>query len=147
MHRCNLLYRLWAIVFLAWGLAASAAAQTGNDAGEYRILQALYGTAERNVDVTQRLRELAREDRSFRMGNDSMGTDPHPRQVKTLRIFARSRDGKPRTFEYAENSLVDGKLFSGWTGGNWGQAGSASSGAGSPVMGALPVPGASATVD
>src|SRR5271165_381557 len=45
---------------------ASVAAQ---DEGAYLILNAQYGTAEHHVDVTQRLRELARQDRLFRMGN------------------------------------------------------------------------------
>ncbi len=144
MHPWNPLLRLWAIFLLSLGLAVSAAAQTSTDVGDYQILQALYGTAERHTDVTQRLRELARQDRSFRMGNDSLGTDPHPNQVKTLRIFARGRDGSSRTFEYAENSLVDGNLFSGWTGGNWGQPGPVGYGQTSPVIGAVPIPGASA---
>jgi hypothetical protein len=94
----------------------------GSDDGDYLILQAQYGTAERHVDVTPRLKELARQDRRFRAGNDTFGTDPHPNQIKVLRIHARSRDGHVRTFEYPENSTVDGALFVGWAGGAWGAA-------------------------
>lgn len=97
-------------------------AQHGDD-GEYQILHARYGTAEHNVDVTERLRQLARQDRRFRMGNDSFGIDPHPNQVKVLRIYARGRDGQPRTFEFAEGAWVDGDQFTGWAGGRWGQSG------------------------
>ncbi|MEO7150840.1 MAG: hypothetical protein ABIX46_03875 [Burkholderiaceae bacterium] len=91
----------------------------GRDEGEYQILQALYGSARNNVDVTDRLRELAREDRDFRMGNQSFGVDPAPGQPKRLRIYARSADGQTRTFEYREGSIVDGSQFRGWKGGNW----------------------------
>jgi hypothetical protein len=73
------------------------------------------------VDVTQRLKQLAAQDRTFRMGNSTFGMDPVPNRVKTLRIFAKGRDGHERTFEYQEGSLVDGTMFTGWGGGNWGQ--------------------------
>jgi len=54
------------------------------------------------------------------MGNSTFGVDPAPGVVKTLRIFGRNSRGQNRTFEYRENSLVDGALFTGWSGGNWG---------------------------
>ena len=99
--------------------------QGGNrrDDGAYQILQARYGTARRNVDVTERLRDLARRDRNFRMGNDSFGVDPDEGRVKTLRIYARGPGGATRTFEYVEGSVVDGVQFSGWGGGEWGGSG------------------------
>lgn len=107
----------------SWGGGQDGPQSDDGDAGEFQILQARYGTAQRSVDVTQRLRELARDDRSFRMGNDTFGTDPDPGQRKTLRIFARDRNGQPRNFDYAEGSAVDGARFTGWRGGNWGQRG------------------------
>ena len=90
---------------------------------EYQILQARYGTANHNIDVTPRLNELARKDVTFRMGNSTFGTDPDPGRVKTLRIYTRARNGKNRMFEYREGSTVDGSIFSGWDSGNWGQGG------------------------
>jgi hypothetical protein len=90
------------------------------DEGQYTILRALYGIAGRNVDVTQRLRELARSDARFRMGNSTFGVDPAPGHVKTLRIYARGRDGDERMFEYREGSTVDGSIFTGWGRGDWG---------------------------
>jgi hypothetical protein len=90
---------------------------------EYRILGAWYGTAHRNVDVSQRLRELARSNTFFRMGNRTFGVDPAPGVVKTLRIWARGPRGDEKMFEYREGSLVDGAQFSGWGGGNWGGGG------------------------
>lgn len=81
------------------------------------------GSASQNVDVTQRLRELARADREFRVSNDALGVDPHPYQKKTLRIYARGRDGQTRSFEYQEEQRVDGAQFIGWAGGQWGSGG------------------------
>ncbi|WP_345062539.1 DNAJC11 domain-containing protein [Acidovorax lacteus] len=105
------------------GDGGSGRPNPGHDDGQYQILQASYGTAERHVDVTQRLRELARRDRSFRLTNETFQVDPHRGHTKTLRIYARGRDGSQRVFDYVEGSWVDGALFTGWSGGNWGQGG------------------------
>jgi len=93
---------------------------TGGDAGQYVIQSAQYGTARRHVDVTSRLRELARQDVTFRMGNSTFGVDPDPGQVKTLRIYARGANGQSRMFEYREGSVIDGNMFRGWNRGEWG---------------------------
>ncbi len=113
----------WAALLLFFGLLAPAAAQRGGDDGAYQIMSARYGTAERSVDVTERLRELARSDQPFLVHNDTFGTDPDRGRVKVLRIYARDPRGKTRTFEFREDSVVDGSQFSGWRGGNWGQGG------------------------
>ncbi len=91
------------------------------DAGQYLILRAEYGTERNRVDVTDRLRELARSDRSFRMGNSTFGVDPDHGHIKTLFIYARGLDGQQRTFQYRESSTIDGALFKGWGGGEWGR--------------------------
>ena len=57
-------------------LPTLAAAQYSNDAGQYVILSAQYGTERNHVDVTNRLKELAQRDRVFRMGNSTFGVDP-----------------------------------------------------------------------
>jgi hypothetical protein len=95
----------------------------GGGRDEYQILQARYGTSRNNIDVTPRLKELARQNATFRMGNSTFGTDPDPGKVKTLRIYTRARNGQNRMFEYREGSTVDGRIFSGWGGGHWGQGG------------------------
>jgi hypothetical protein len=107
-------------MFSGWGSRAWGGNQ---DDGEYRILRALYGIGGRNVDVTQRLRDLARSDTRFRMGNSTFGVDPAPGHVKTLRIYARGRNGEERMFEYREGSTVDGSMFIGWGRGDWGYEG------------------------
>jgi len=94
----------------------------GGDAGQYVILHAEYGTERHHVDVTDRLRQLARSDRAFRMGNSTFGFDPDHGQLKTLRIYARGPEGD-RMFEYREGSTVDGSQFQGWGRGDWGQGG------------------------
>src|SRR5919205_4390575 len=102
--------RLVFACFLAMALVPTAlrAQNPSGDAGQYIIQSAQYGTANRHVDVTNRLRELARQDRTFRMGNSTFGVDPDPGQVKTLRIYARGPNGEDRMFEYREGSVVDG---------------------------------------
>jgi len=105
----------------ATALMPAAFAQD-RDSGEYRILQARYGTAERNVDVTQRLRELARSDQTFRIDNGTFGVDPDKGRGKTLRIFARGPNGQTQVFEYHEHDLLDGSRFTGWSGGRWGES-------------------------
>jgi hypothetical protein len=93
----------------------------GRDEGQFVILGAQYGTAERHVDVTNRLKELARRDRTFVMGNNTFGVDPDYGRVKALRVYARGPDGRERMFEFREGSLVDGSQFRGWGRGDWGQ--------------------------
>lgn len=118
MQRRHLTLGLGASVLAALALPAWA-----EDEGEFVILHARYGTENGHVDVTGRLRELARQDRRFRLSNDLFGVDPDPGRTKTLRIFARDRQGQERTFEYRERDWVDGAQFIGWGGGNWGEGG------------------------
>ncbi len=91
-----------------------------NDAGQFLILSAQYGTARSHVDVTRRLKELASADVRFRMGNSTFGIDPDPGVVKALRIYARGPNGRERMFEYREGSVVDGTQFRAWGRGEWG---------------------------
>jgi hypothetical protein len=100
-----------------------AAQLSSNDYGQYVILNAQYGTPPRHVDVTNRLKELARQDRMFRMGNSTFGVDPDPGQDKTLRIYARGPNGQERVFEYREGSTIDGSQFRSWGRGDWGNGG------------------------
>ena len=124
MHPQGILRRAVVAVALVLLGAVSAAGQYGDsDEGQYQILHARYGTAERNVDVTQRLKELAREDITFRMGNSTFGVDPDRGYVKTLRIYARGPNGQDRVFEYREGSVVDGSIFTGWRRADWGRGG------------------------
>jgi hypothetical protein len=124
MHPQILRRSFVAVLFVLLVGASAAVGQYGNrDEGQFQILEARYGTANRNVDVTPRLKELARQDVTFRMGNSTFGEDPDPGRVKTLRIYTRGRDGQNRMFEYREGEVVDGSQFTGWGRGDWGRGG------------------------
>lgn len=112
-----------AVLLVGMFLPATLTAQYGGqrgDEGQYLIQSAQYGTAAHHIDVTARLKELARQDRNFRMGNSTFGTDPDPGHVKALRIYAQGPGGQQRMFEYREGSVVDGAMFRGWGTGSWG---------------------------
>jgi hypothetical protein len=133
MNRFELLRALCGGSLAALLSAPSWARRDDDDDGEYRIERALYGTPTRFADVTARLRDLARRDVRFRLGNDTFGVDPAKGEVKALRIQAVDRRGRRRTFEYIEGAVVDGSLFEGWRGGAWGQgAGGAGGWGGAP---------------
>lgn len=115
-HLCLALSAAWLTTLMRPALA--------EDDGEFVILHARYGTENGHVDVTGRLRELARQDRRVRLTNDLFGVDPDPGRTKTLRIYARDRSGQERQFDYRERDWVDGAQFIGWGGGTWGEGGS-----------------------
>ncbi|MBI3349313.1 MAG: hypothetical protein HY020_19145 [Burkholderiales bacterium] len=119
MQRRPLLLGLGSSLLASFALTARA-----QDDGDFVILHARYGTERSHVDVTGRLRDLARRDRRFKLENELFGVDPDPGRTKTLRIFARDRNGRERTFEYREYDWIDGAQFIGWGGGNWGDGGS-----------------------
>lgn len=114
--------RHFSLALLGTAAAGLALPAHANDDGEFVILHARYGTENGHVDVTGRLRDLARQDRRFRLTNDLFGVDPDPGRTKTLRIFARDRFGQERQFDYRERDWVDGAQFIGWGGGNWGNS-------------------------
>ena len=120
MSQIRLVISLLAAAFL---LGSAVAQNPPSDSGQYVILNAQYGTARHHVDVTDRLKELARQDRTFRMGNSTFGVDPDKGQDKTLRIYARGPNGQDRMFEYREGSVIDGSQFRSWGGGDWGNSG------------------------
>lgn len=113
-------------------LAAPALAQRGADDGEFVILQARYGTERNHVDVTDKLRQIARRDRRVQLTNELFGVDPDPGRDKTLRIYARDSQGRERRFEYPERAWVDGLQFVAWSGGRWGEQGWNGGWAGNP---------------
>jgi hypothetical protein len=97
--------------------------RSDNGAGEYLILSAQYGDEYRHVDVTNRLKEMARQDRVFRLDYRTFGVDPAEGHAKALRIYARGPNGQEQMFEYRDNSIVDGAIFRGWGNGEWGGGG------------------------
>jgi hypothetical protein len=90
------------------------------DSGRYVILNAQYGTEHRHVDVTHRLRELARHDVQFRVETNTINADPAPGRPKVLRVFAREGDGDERSFDFPDGTIFDGSQFRGWGRADWG---------------------------
>ena len=112
------------MLFASWLVPSSVAwSQNTGDRGQWQVLEARYGSAQRSVDVTRRVQELARTDRTFTVTNEVLGGDPHPNVPKTLRIRARTLFGATQTFEYAENRVVQATQFIGGGAANVGQAG------------------------
>ena len=130
--------RAWLALVVGVMAATSAFAQYGADRGEYQILQARYGTEAHNVDVTARLKDLARQDTRLQITNSTFGVDPDIGAHKSLRIFARGPDGAVRTFEYTEGGSVDGAQFSSWSAGNWNSYNGGNFGWQGPVVGNAP---------
>jgi hypothetical protein len=106
---------LMATVSLLLGMAAA------QDAGQYLILHAEYGNENSHVDVTNRLKDLARRDRPFRISDESMQVDPARGQAKVLRVFARGPNGQERWFDFPDASVFDGAQFRSWGRGDWGE--------------------------
>lgn len=65
MRLQSVLKNVFAVAAFALLAAASGMAQ------QYQILRADYGYGNQRVDVTQRLSDLARTNRTFRMGNST----------------------------------------------------------------------------
>src|SRR5260370_24600712 len=112
------IFLMLALSILPGTLAAQG--RRGGDGGEYVILNAKYGNEGRHVDVTNRLKDLARRDRRFRISHDSMDADPDHGAAKALRIFARGPNGRERMFEFPDGSVFDGAMFRSWGRGDWG---------------------------
>ncbi len=121
------MFRMRFTIFLMMALSllllGTVAAQGMGGEGEFLILSAQYGTEHHHVDVTNRLKELARHDRTFRVSHDSMNADPDEGRAKVLRIYARGPNGGERMFEYLDGSVVDGGMFRAWGRGEWGNGG------------------------
>jgi hypothetical protein len=117
------MFRIRLAICLMLALSLFPGTLAAQDSGRYVILSAQYGREGRHVDVTNRLRELARLDRPLSVSNSLFGVDPAPGVRKVLRIYARGPHGRERMFEYPEGSVVDGGQFRGWHGGEWGGGG------------------------
>jgi hypothetical protein len=115
------MYRFTIVVMLAWSLLPGMLAAQDDDAGQYVILSAQYGTERSHVDVTDRLKQLARRDRPFRISHESMDTDPARGEAKALRVFARGPNGREHMFEFRDGSVLDGAMFRSWRRGDWGE--------------------------
>jgi len=92
--------RFTIFLMLVWSLLPRTVAAQSRDSGEYVILNAQYGTERNHVDVTNRLRELARRVRPFRVNHDSMDADTEHGAAKVLRVFVRDANGQEQMLEF-----------------------------------------------
>jgi len=107
-------------IFLMTAFALLLGTLAAQDAGQFLILNAQYGNERNHVDVTNRLKDLARRDRRFRINYDSMAVDPDRGHAKMLRVFARGPNGDERWFDFPDGSVFDGAQFRSWGRGDWG---------------------------
>jgi len=85
--------------------AASALAQGGE------LVSAEWGVQGRRVDVTARVRSLARDGvLNFQVTRFVLGVDPDPHRVKDLLIRVRRWDGQVEEFDYPERGVVNLEL-------------------------------------
>ncbi|MGA7291537.1 MAG: hypothetical protein WBW53_04770 [Terriglobales bacterium] len=100
-----------ALLFLLSGTIVAYPAQ-------YLIVSAQYGNKRRHIDVTDRLKQMARSNNRYKVDYKTFG-DPAPGQAKSLRIYARGPHGHVHMFEYRDGSVIDGSMFKGWGTGQW----------------------------
>jgi hypothetical protein len=85
--------------------AGSAMAQGGE------LVSAEWGVQGRRVDVTARVRSLARNGvLNFQVTRFVLGVDPDPHRAKDLLIRVRRWDGQVEEFDYAERGVVNLEL-------------------------------------
>jgi hypothetical protein len=105
---------LVAVLFFAAGAALFATRLAGQEEG-WRVVRATYGYGSRNADVTSLLVDLISRggtDGKIFVTNETLGGDPAPERVKTLRVFARNRRNEEREFTFEEKTFLDVLPFS-----------------------------------
>lgn len=100
---------LMVVAFFIVGAAVFTASVAGQDDG-WRVVRATYGYRSQVSDVTPLLVQLISSggtDGKIFVSNQTLGGDPAPERVKTLRIYARNRRNEEREFDYDENSYME----------------------------------------
>lgn len=84
----------------------------GEDNGEgWRVMWAEWGSGDRNIDVTGRVRELLSGNGTVKVNNTNLGGDPAVGAKKVLHISARDLQGQVRHFSFDEGSYIDASQF------------------------------------
>jgi hypothetical protein len=95
--------------FIIVGIAVFTTRVEGQDEG-WRIVRATYGYRSQVADVTAQLLQListSGADGKIFVSNETLGGDPAPERVKTLRIYARNSRNEEREFDYDEKGYMD----------------------------------------
>lgn len=77
----------------------------GVEPGGVNILSAVYGTVDKNIDVTQLVRQL-QDKKSFIVSNETLGGDPAYRQIKDL-LITFSYGGEIKRLKAIEGSKIN----------------------------------------
>jgi hypothetical protein len=95
--------------FIIVGIAVFTTRVEGQDEG-WRIVRATYGYRSQVADVTPQLLQVistSGADGKIFVSNETLGGDPAPERVKTLRIYARNSRNEEREFDYDEKGYMD----------------------------------------
>ena len=76
-----------------------------------------WGSGNRRMDVTNRVRTMLSGNGMVRVNNANLGGDPAVGADKVLRISARDMQGQVREFSYKEGSNIDASQFYNYGGG------------------------------
>src|SRR5215467_9855448 len=84
----------------------------------WQVMRAQWGSGNRRMDVTRRLRVLLSGNGMVQVNNQNMGGDPAVGASKTLVIEARNFQGQRRRFTFREGSAIDASQFYNYGGGS-----------------------------
>jgi len=92
----------------------------GNGGSGLQVMQADWGSGNRRMDVTTRVRALLSGNGMVKVNNANLGGDPAVGADKVLRIYARDMQGQVRQLSYKEGSNIDASQFYNYGGGGGG---------------------------
>ena len=92
----------------------------GNGGSGLQVMQADWGSGNRRMDVTTRVRALLSGNGMVKVNNANLGGDPAVGADKVLRIYARDMKGQVRQLSYKEGSNIDASQFYNYGGGGGG---------------------------
>ena len=90
----------------------------GNGSG-WQVMWADWGSGNRRMDVTNRVRGLLSGNGMVKVNNANLGGDPAVGADKVLRISARDMQGQVQQFSYKEGSSIDASQFYNYGGGGY----------------------------
>lgn len=88
----------------------------GNAGPGWQVMFADWGSGNRRVVVTDRVRSMLSGSGMVRVNNQNLGSDPAVGAAKTLRISARDARGQVRQFSYREGASIDAGQFANYGG-------------------------------
>jgi hypothetical protein len=92
----------------------------GNGGSGLQVMQADWGSGNRRMDVTTRVRALLSGNGMVKVNNANLGGDPAVGADKVLRIYAPDMQGQVRQLSYKEGSNIDASQFYNYGGGGGG---------------------------